>query len=157
MRKRLPWVLLIVSAAFNVFLVAGMLVARAHHKRMGTAEGRAAVLAEELGMGDEQRAAYVDLLKQSRERRDEDRERRRAEYQRVWIELARDKPDEAVLEEFVRSPGSSERRKRFLDHARALMEILRPEQRARVAEVMERFHRRRHKWHGGTRRAGDSQ
>ena len=145
MKKWLPWVLLAVSVAFNIFLVAGMLAARARHRHMRTPEGRAEVVADKLDMDDQQRAAYAELVKQSEAGRESDHQRRRAEYQRLWAELAKDDPDERVLEEFVQTPGSSQRRKRFLEHARGLMKILRPEQRERVAKVMERLHRRRPK------------
>jgi hypothetical protein len=142
MKKRLPWVLLAVSAAFNVFLVAGALTARARHEWKRTPEGRADVLADRLGMDEEQRAAYLELVRAFEPVHREMRGRRGEEYRTVWTELAKDRPDESVFDEFVRARGSSEWRRRFLEHARSLVRILRPEQRRRVAEVMERLHRR---------------
>lgn len=143
MKKRLPWILLIVSAAFNVFLIAGTLAARARHAWMRTPEGRAAVLADELDMDGEQRAACQKLVVKSEAERRGERERHGAEFATVWRELARAEPDEGVMEAFVRVPSEPDMRRRFVEDARALMAILRPEQRERVAEVMMRLRRGR--------------
>lgn len=143
MKAWLPWVLLAVSVAFNGLFAVGMLMARARHRRLATPEGRAELLADELGMDEEQRAAHRELAKEFRVRREELRGRHRAEFQKAWAELVKDEPDERVLEEFIRTSGSSEKRKLFVEHTRGLMKILQPQQRERAAEIIKGHHRKR--------------
>lgn len=137
MKKWLPWALLAISGAFNVFFAVGAFLAHARRERFRSPEFRAKFLADELGMDEKQRAAYLELCKRLDEEKEKAFYARATEERKLWEELAKDEPDEDKLKGLILT-FHREHAEFFLEHARALAGILRPEQRKRLAEVMGR-------------------
>ena len=65
MRRTLPWLLLTVSAAFNVFFLVGYLRARAETRRPRTFRQRVLEMAEKLDLDDGQLRKFEKLLDQN--------------------------------------------------------------------------------------------
>ncbi len=62
MKKKLPWFLLILSICFNVFYMAGHAKARRTLKMLKTPDGRARLMAREIGLDPNQTEACSRLL-----------------------------------------------------------------------------------------------
>jgi len=137
MKKTLPWVLLAVSFAFNIFFLVGMIRAQRHHALVMTPEGRARLLAQKLGMDADQSARCLALEKEISAERDALSEKTRPQYEAFWAEIVKDHPDEATLEEFVQGASGADRRRCLVRHMRGLMQILRPEQRQQAADFFK--------------------
>jgi len=142
-RKAIPWILLSISLAFNVFFVVGMRRAHRHRRLVETAEGRVQLLAEKLDMDAEQRAKWLALEKGVWAEHQAFKKEIAAQVDAFWSEMIKDKPDASALQAFVQSAPGPQRRRRFVEHMQGLMAILRPEQRQRAAEFFKRHHPRR--------------
>ena len=138
MRPRLPWILLAVSAAANVFFLAGAGYTIYTERRVAeSAEARADLFADRLGLSKTQREGLRDL-------------RERAEIRRLGMREALGPMRQAVLEEVTRASfdrdrvmhlledWSAERHPYFAEFAEDLhgyLGTLQPEQRARFLEM----------------------
>ena len=143
MKKALPWILLTASVAFNVLFLVGTFRARRRHGLVRTPEGRARLLADKLDMDAQQRAECMTLEKKVAAERDAFCKKRLAQRETFWAEIVKDQPNDVVLEEFIQSSLSAERRQRFVKYMRELMQMLRPEQRQRAAKLFKSHRRRR--------------
>jgi Spy/CpxP family protein refolding chaperone len=137
MRTRLPWLLLALSVALNVFFVGGAIwmKTRAGHGWMRPAE-RIEAAVKELHLDARQREALQDFLATMRVRAHQLREQNRPLIDAAWMELAKAAPDEAALGRAF-DEGTANRRAFQLDTSRALHQFLRSltdEQRAQVLE-----------------------
>ncbi|MEE9209513.1 MAG: periplasmic heavy metal sensor [Kiloniellales bacterium] len=132
MRGKLLWVLLAVSLAANVFLVAGALYGLYGDDTPGArAMANIDTVAERLGLSSEQRDGLVDLRKRVKERRQVMRELRGERRGAFLDELAKPAFDrERVL--VLIDQRAAERREFFADMAgelHAYLATLGPEQR----------------------------
>jgi uncharacterized membrane protein len=139
MRARLPWILLALSVALNVFFVGGAIWMKSRVGRgwMRPAE-RIEAAAKDLNLDGRQRDALQDFLATLRTRSHQLREKNRPLIDTAWTELAKAEPDEAVLDRAF-DEGTANRRAFQLDTSRALHQFLRTlsdEQRAKVLENM---------------------
>ena len=150
MKDKLPWILLVVSVALNAFFVGGYVNAQVAADRVETVKGRAAAVAERLGLSAEQRQAFSDLRQGRREARQRLRSDSAAVAGAYWDEVVKDRPDAAVLADL--QAQRLERRRLYQSEITGLMrdfvQGLTPEQRGRFAEFMKRRleRRRGHSW-----------
>jgi len=63
MKRRLLWLLLIVSVCFNVFFLIGAAKARRTFQQLRTADGRARFVAERLDLDEDQTRAVGEVLR----------------------------------------------------------------------------------------------
>jgi hypothetical protein len=138
MKKALPWILASVSLCFNVFFVFGMVRGLVEREICATPEGRADSLSSAVGADQGQREAILDAEKKAHDARARILEQRSAQMEKIWLELVKDSPDEAVLLEVVRSEGSQGRHALFLEKAKAVMKALTPAQRALAVEFFRK-------------------
>jgi uncharacterized membrane protein len=142
MRGKLLWILLAVSLAANVFLVAGALYGLYGDDALGPrTTANIDTVTERLGLSPEQRDGLVDLRKRFKERRQAMRELRRERRGAFLDELAKPAFDrERVL--VLIDARAAERREFFADLAaelHAYLATLSPEQReAFLAMARER-------------------
>lgn len=155
--RALPWALLAVSLALNVFFVGGHVYGRyyahefyrAGHWHRGE-RVRAGI--ERMNLSDEQRQAFRQMRKDVRERGRSLREANRDHRQALWREMAAESPDDQTIEGLLRSMADNRLAFQLeaTRMARAFMAGLSPEQRAAFVEMA-----RRHRVFGGYRRGGD--
>jgi uncharacterized membrane protein len=139
MRARLPWLLLTLSLALNIFFVGGAIwvKTRAGHHGRGFAE-RIEAAAGDLDLDAGQRQALRQFLDAWRTRTRQLREKNQPLYDAAWSELVKTQPDEAVLTR-VLDETTANRRGYQLETSQALHEFLRTlsdEQRAKVLQRM---------------------
>ena len=140
-RLRLPWVLLALSLALNLFFIGGAMWARMHGppSLMNPAH-RAEAAARELQLNDAQRAAFEQFVRTIRMRARQLRELNRPIVEQAWRELAKPKPDEAMLTRLF-DEATANRRSTQGEVTAALrhfLQTLAPEQRERYIEMMLR-------------------
>ena len=144
MKKTLPWILLALSLAFNVSFVLGMFHARHHRGLPKTTEGRVELFAGMLELDKQQIERFRVLDKKVSVGRDAFKEKMRERSEQFWVEIVKDNPDEAVLNEFTQPGPRVGHRQKFVQHMREFIAILRPDQRRKAAEFFRKFHPRRH-------------
>ena len=135
MKTILPWFLFAVSAVFNVLFVAGMATRPQEHAGRPSPEDRTAFFARKLELDEGQRSAFLELEKKAEEERSRADRERGQQFEALMKELVKEGPDEAVVKAFVKAGNSTTKGERFVDYMRAVMKILRPEQRTKAAEV----------------------
>ena len=132
MRRGLPWLLLAVSAAFNVFFLVGYLRARTETSRRRTFRQRVLETAEKLDLNDGQLTKFEKLLD-----RHEPTDRRLQEHRDAfWRELIKDQPDKQVLIDYAVGESSKEHRLARLKLMQELVAVLRPEQRRKLVQLV---------------------
>jgi uncharacterized membrane protein len=141
MRRALPWVLLAISVALNVFFVGGHL----YFKRMAHAHGMPDSVAalphgvERLELTAEQRQALVKLRADTRERVRQSRPMDKEIGLALLDELMKPQRQPATIESLARQLG--ERRhahvRPTLDDFAGFLATLSPQQRTRVRELAE--------------------
>lgn len=155
--RALPWALLAISLALNVFFVGGHVYGRYYGHEFHRAGGwhhrdRARADFERMNLSDPQREAFRQMRKDVRERGQALREANREHRQALWQEMAADSPDAGKIEGLLR--GMADNRLAFqleaTRMAREFMAGLAPEQKAAFVEMA-----RRHRVFGGGRRRGD--
>ena len=133
MRNRLPWILVAVCLAFNVFFTVGFLRARSRMAKARTFRGRAELMARRLELDQQQRQAFERLLDEMEQLRKARTPRRDA----LLAEIVKDEPDEQVLETFVSGDAAIRHRRAKLALMRKFIALLRPEQRERFEEMVK--------------------
>jgi uncharacterized membrane protein len=152
MKARLPWILLALSLALNVFFVGGFVWTKTRASAAAAAQGEAATAAafrpaerlraaaKELGLDPAQRAALETFVRAARQNARHLREQNQPLFDAAWAELAKANPDEAVLNRAF-DEGVAHRRAYQAEMVRALREFLATlsdEQRAKALELMRR-------------------
>lgn len=95
----LPWVLLALSLALNLFFIGGHVYTRSLVHRLGESRlERTTLMAERLGLTAEQKAAFNGLQAKYRARAVGYRGAAREAAEKIWAELAKAKPDQAVVD-----------------------------------------------------------
>lgn len=153
MKTWLPWVLLAVSLALNLFLVAGFFWTRSAIAMWRDPDARFEMVADRLELTDPQRAQFKQAMETLKSkgfgRWDERREARRE----IFDMALQPNPDRAAIvarvEEMTRE--RTQRMTEVLDIMLPFLASLTPEQREELRELMEE--RRRgpwmHRWGGG--------
>ncbi|MHA1536845.1 MAG: periplasmic heavy metal sensor [Alphaproteobacteria bacterium] len=100
----LPWVLLVLSLALNVFFVGGNVYTRMLVERVEKSPGeRARIVARRLALDTRQREAFGDLRAKIRSRSQKYRAASRGSAARIWAEIAKDRPNKRVIERNLRT------------------------------------------------------
>ena len=133
MKRTLPWILLAISLAFNIFFAVGFLRARSRMQRARTFRGRAEIIAKRLQLDDRQLEVFEGLLGEYEQLRKE----RAPERDLFLAEIVKDKPDEKVLEDFVAGDSVKQHRLARLAVMRRFVGLLRPEQREKFIEIVK--------------------
>jgi Spy/CpxP family protein refolding chaperone len=156
MRTRLPWILLAISVALNVFAVAGYFYAKNRHESRMMDRSPIMAATRDLKLTPAQNEALekmrADVRKSSSDIRDEMRPLRRE----LLVELGKDQPDFAAVDRKIDDLGDVQS-KRFKAMVRAVhdfQQTLTPEQRAEFRKAMNEHMARRMMQRGG-RRGGD--
>ena len=143
MKARLPWILLALSLALNVFFVGGAIWMRAHVGRGWTNQGeRVAAAVREFDLDAAQREALQHFLRTVRMRTRDLRELNQPLIDAAWTELAKPQPDEAALTRAF-DEGTANRRAYQRETSRALHEFLLTLSDAQRAKVLDYMRTRR--------------
>jgi uncharacterized membrane protein len=135
---RLPWILLILSVALNLFFIGGALWVRheAWHAHLTPAE-RFEMVAQQSSLTGDERAAFERFIRTLRVHMRNMRESNEPLIQEIWGELAKEKPDDAVIDRDVDTTANN--RHAFQVEAsramRTFLAALTPEHRARFVEL----------------------
>jgi uncharacterized membrane protein len=120
---RLPWILLALSLALNVFFVGGVFWVRSQeHGPMGPVE-RIERLAKRLTLDAEQRAAFERFVGTVRMKARELRETNQPLIDEAWQDFAKAQPNEAVVDKLFEAAANN-RRNFQLETGRALRAFL---------------------------------
>lgn len=134
MKTRLPWLLVMISVAFNAFFAVGFLQARGHREMARTAEGRARLMAKRLELDDKQLETFEALLGELQQFREARAPRRDA----MLAEIVKDEPSQMALEELLNGPDAQKGRLTRLAMIRKFVRLMRPEQREKWTQLVKR-------------------
>jgi Spy/CpxP family protein refolding chaperone len=134
MKAKLPWILLVISVAFNAFFIVGGLHAKSRVAKAHTLEGRAALFAKRLELDDQQRKVLDGLVEEARRLRQTSAPRLEA----FLAEVTKDQPDEKALTDLVNGPAASQDRLDRVALIRKVVALLRPEQRDKWVEMVKK-------------------
>jgi len=140
--RTLPWVLLALSIALNAFFIGGHVYTRNLSHRVGGYEERSKALAERLELNDEQRAAYREIRRSVGPKFRVLRTEARPHVDRLWDELAKAEPDEAVVDSELKALADMRLgfEREALASAHSFMKTLTAEQRKAFADyARQRF------------------
>jgi uncharacterized membrane protein len=123
-RSRLPWILLALSLALNLCFVGGLFWVRmeASRARMGPPE-RMELVAKQLALDDNQRAAFDRFVRTMRLKSRHLRETNMPLIDDTWQEFAKQQPDEAAIDK-LSEQAANNRRSFQIETGRALREFL---------------------------------
>jgi uncharacterized membrane protein len=120
---RLPWILLALSLALNLFFVGGVVWVRSQgHGPMGPAD-RVERVVKELGLDTNQRAAFERFARTIRTKARDLRETNQPLVDEAWQDFAKAQPDEAAVDKLFESAANN-RRNFQIDAGRALRAFL---------------------------------
>jgi uncharacterized membrane protein len=141
--RTLPWVLLALSVALNAFFIGGHIYTRSlSHRLAGPPQERTSALAERFDLNDQQRTALRDSRRAVGPKLRELRLEARPHVNKLWDEMAKPQPDEAVIDAELKTIGDMRLgfEREALASARIFMKTLSPEQRKSFADyARERF------------------
>ena len=133
MKPKLPWILLVISLAFNAFLI-GSAQTRKQIERAKTFRVRTEAIAKQLNLDPQQyenftriRDEFEQLVRQLTEKRQE-----------FFAELVKDHPDQKVVDAFRSGDSVKQLRLQVLDRIQSFFGILRPEQRQKLVELVRK-------------------
>jgi uncharacterized membrane protein len=135
---RLPWVLLALSLALNLFFIGGVFWVRNQAAQANlTPPERFAMVASQLSLDANQKAAFQRFVRDMRMRTRQLRETNQPLIQETWEELAKTKPDDALIDHNL-DEAASNRHSYQLETSHALrtfLAALSPEQRQQFIEL----------------------
>ena len=134
MKTKVPWILLAVSLAFNVFFAAGYVRAKDRMAKRRTFKGRARIMARKLKLDDRQLEAFEQLLSEYGQLR----KNRAPQREAFMAELIKAKPDEKLLEEHVAGEAARKRRLAKLALMRKFIGLLTPQQREQFVQSVKK-------------------
>jgi uncharacterized membrane protein len=121
---RLPWVLLALSLALNLFFVGGAFWVRSEAARAQLAPAeRFELVARQLSLDADQRMAFDRFVGALRMRSRHLRESNQPLLEAVWDEIAKPKPDDALVDHAL-DEAASNRRAYQIDTSHALRNFL---------------------------------
>ena len=134
MKTKVPWVLLAVSLAFNVFFAVGYFQAKDRMAKRRGFKGRARIIARKLKLDDRQQQAFEGILGEF----DQLRKDRVPHRDAFLAELIKDEPDEKVLEEFKVGEAAKTRRLANLALTRKFIGLLTLQQREQYVQSVKK-------------------
>lgn len=132
MKARLPLTLLVVSAVFNAFFLAGFLRARSDAEKPRTFREKADRIAARLGLDEHQRPQFDNIVDEF----DRLRKDRTPQRDAFLAELVKENPDEKALQDYVTGEAADDYRLKRLSLTRQFVALLRPEQRKKFEEMI---------------------
>lgn len=149
MRARLPWILLAVSVALNIFFLGGAFWVRMHHgphgEPGGDPERRISAISKELSLNETQRGALERFVRSARQGGRQLREKNEPVIQQSWRELAKDNPDDAVIERGF-AEATANRQAYQMEVSRSMRQFLAtlsPDQREKFLATLQERQRSR--------------
>jgi Spy/CpxP family protein refolding chaperone len=139
-RGRLLWLALALSLTLNVCFLGGLLWSRMTTEQMLTPAQRVQQVMQELNLSDDQRDAFRQFVIEARRRTRQLRESNEPLVGRVWEELGKGQPDQAVIDKLV-DQATENRHAYQKDMTTVLgrfLANLSPEQRAKFIELAKR-------------------
>jgi Spy/CpxP family protein refolding chaperone len=139
-RRRLPWILLALSLALNLFFIGGALWIRMHLPPPGGIEARFHRMPAELGLDPQQKTAFEGYARQVRNRIGELHGATNPVMTRIWAEMARPDADEGKLTKLFDQVGADRHafQRDLMRSTLAFLATLSPEQRAKFVAIMQR-------------------
>lgn len=138
-RRRILWLSLAVSLALNAFFI-GMLIWWLTTERMLTPEQRFEQVARELNLSADQRNSFGQFADEVRQGTRQLRDANGPLLKRVWEEMGKAQPDQALVGQLV--DQATEHRREYQKQMTAALSRflsgLSPEQRARFVDLAQR-------------------
>ena len=134
MKAKVPWILLAVSPAFNVFFTVGYVRAKGRMAKRRGFKGRARIIARKLKLDDRQQREFEKVLGEF----DQLRKDRAPQRDAFMAELTKDEPDEKLLEEFMAGEAATTRRLANLALMRKFIGLLTPQQREQYVQLVKK-------------------
>jgi len=143
MTRRLPWILLMISLTFNFFFAGGFLHARSEAEQAEEPRGRAEVLAERLGLSEQQKREFLQMRRQTRAEAQRIRARMDSARESLWASMAEGPVEADRIRELTQLEAEQmlALRRVQAQGARRFLQTLSPQQRRQLHHVM-RLHRR---------------
>lgn len=135
MKTAIPWLLFVLSLAFNVFFAVGYFQTQSAGAAKPKFEERARQFAAKLDLDADQMAVAESMIKEMAEAKAKSRLAHRPLYERFLAEVRKPEPDEKVLAEFAQFDRRAETRKLLVQQMRQFMSKLRPEQQETVVTL----------------------
>jgi Spy/CpxP family protein refolding chaperone len=151
MRSKLPWILLAISVALNVFVVGGFFYAKSRAEHRWQHRSSIASATENLKLTDAQKVALEKMREDIRRSSEDIRNEMRPLRRELLQELAKPQPDFAAADKRIDDLGDIQS-KRFKAMVRAVHEFqltLTPQQQEEFRKAMSEHMARR-----GLRRGG---
>ena len=112
MKAKVPWILLAVSLAFNIFFTVGYVRAWGRMTRCRGFKGRARIIARKLNLDDEQQQDFENILSEFEELR----KQRAPQRDAFMAELIKDEPDEKKGDPAEQTHGEKKLRPHLQQH-----------------------------------------
>lgn len=141
-RSRLIWVALALSLTLNICFIGGLVWSKVVMERINTPAHRFQQFGQALHLDQDQLTAFHQFGRTVRERTRLLHRSNRPLLQRIWRELAKPTPDQALVARMV-DEAAGNRQSYQKDAAAALaafMAKLTPDQRAQLADIAEHRH-----------------
>jgi uncharacterized membrane protein len=138
-RVRLPWILLALSLALNIFFIGGAVwIKVTHHPPGMTLPQRVERISRELSLEPAQRTALEQFLRTVRQRGTRLRDANLPLIEEAWREMANPNPDTAVVDKAFAEVAENRRsfQQASLEALRGFLATLTPEQRTRFIELV---------------------
>ncbi len=139
-RARLVWAALVLSLVLNVCFVGGLVWTRLQAQRPITPAERFQQVAKEMNFAGSEHEGFQQFFQKVRRETQQMRENNRPIMQRIWSELDKEHPDQAVINQLI-DQATENRRVYQKDMATALggfLDTLTPAQRSRFLELAKR-------------------
>jgi Spy/CpxP family protein refolding chaperone len=138
MIRRLPLYLLMLSITFNVFFAGGFLQAQYAGPKPEAREA-VSLVADRLGLSEEQKQAFARLREDMAARGRQTREATAAARQELWSHLSSGTAEPHKIRDLMEFEADQNRQLRLqmLDHVRQFMQTLTPGQRAALLKAFQ--------------------
>ncbi len=139
-RRRLPWVLLALSVALNLFFIAGALWIRVHAPPPGGFEARFRQIPAELALDPQQKAAFDLYATHLRGSIGELHAAVEPVMHQIWAEVSKPDADETKIMALFDKVGAARRdfQSDLTQSTLAFLAKLSPEQRAKFVAIVQR-------------------
>jgi uncharacterized membrane protein len=139
-RGRLWWLLLAVSLVLNAAFIGTSLWLRFTSPELATPEQRFQQVARELNLNDDQRDAFREFAIEVRRGTRHLRENNEPLLKRIWEEMAKPQPDQALVVRLVDQATDNRHsyQKEMIPALANFLATLTPDQRQRFIELSER-------------------
>ena len=135
MKTAIPWLLFVLSLAFNVFFVTGYFQTQSAGAAKPPFVEQARQFAAKLDLDADQMALAESMIAEMAEAKAKSRREYRPRYERFLAEIRKPEPDEKVLTEFAEHDRRAETRKLLARHMRQFVSQLRPEQQENFVKL----------------------